>query len=114
MKSRRVLLQANIAAGGGKGVRKHFGSVSFWRERRQDSVVGRARRVDVGGMIYHALNRVDFRSRLFPETAHYEDFFGVLEEGLNFVPLCVLAYYLMPNHGPLVLYPRAALRSVWG
>ena len=27
--------------------------------------MGRARRVDVGGMIYHALNRANFRSRLF-------------------------------------------------
>jgi hypothetical protein len=27
--------------------------------------MGRARQVDVGGMIYHALNRANFRSRLF-------------------------------------------------
>jgi hypothetical protein len=27
--------------------------------------MGRARRVDVGGMIYHALNRANFRSWLF-------------------------------------------------
>jgi len=38
--------------------------------------MGRARRVDVGGMIYHLLNRANFRSRLFRETAHYEDFLG--------------------------------------
>jgi hypothetical protein len=27
--------------------------------------MGTARRVDVGGMVYHALNRANFRSRLF-------------------------------------------------
>jgi putative transposase len=69
--------------------------------------MGRARRVDVGGMIYHALNRANFRSRLFRETAHYEDFLGIVEESLNFVPMRILAYCLMPNHWHLVLYPRA-------
>ena len=58
-------------------------------------------------MIYHALNRANFRSRLFRETAHYEDFLGIVEEGLNFVPMRILAYCLMPNHWHLVLYPRA-------
>jgi hypothetical protein len=32
--------------------------------------MGRARRGDVGGMIYHALTRANFRSRLFRETAN--------------------------------------------
>jgi hypothetical protein len=36
--------------------------------------------VDVGGRIYHALNRANFRSRLFRETAHYEDFLGRLAQ----------------------------------
>jgi putative transposase len=58
-------------------------------------------------MIYHVLNRANFRSRLFRETAHYEDFLGIVEEGLNFVPMRILAYCLMPNHWHLVLYPRA-------
>jgi hypothetical protein len=31
-------------------------------------------------MIYHALNRANFRSRLFRETAHYEDFLDIVEE----------------------------------
>jgi len=68
--------------------------------------MGRARRVDVGGRIYHALNRANFRSRLFRETAHYEDFLGIVEESLHFVPMRILAYCLMPNHWHLVLYPR--------
>ena len=46
--------------------------------------MGRARRVGVGGMIYHALNRANLRSRLFRETAHYADSLGSVEENLNF------------------------------
>ena len=42
--------------------------------------MGRVRRVDVGGMIYHALNRANFRSRLFQQKAHYQDFLGIMEE----------------------------------
>ena len=42
--------------------------------------MSRARRVDVGGMIYHALNRASFRSRLFKTDAHYQDFLGIVEE----------------------------------
>jgi putative transposase len=58
-------------------------------------------------MIYHALNRANFRSRLFRETAHDADFLGMVEENLNFVPMRLLAYCLMPNHWHLVLYRRA-------
>jgi len=69
--------------------------------------MGRVRRVDVGGMIYHALNRANFRSRLFQKAAHYQDFLALLEESLKCVPMRILAYCLMPNHWHLVLYPRA-------
>ena len=69
--------------------------------------MGRARRVDVGGIVYHAWNRANFRSALFQRPAHYQDFVGILEESWNFVPMRILAYCLMPNHWHLVLYPRA-------
>jgi putative transposase len=58
-------------------------------------------------MIYHVLNRANFRSRLFREPAHYEDFLDIVEESLNFVPTRILAHCLMPNNWHLVLYPRA-------
>jgi putative transposase len=58
-------------------------------------------------MIYHALNRANFRSRLFKKAAHYEEFIGILEESLDRVPMRILAYCLMPNHWHLVVYPRA-------
>jgi putative transposase len=58
-------------------------------------------------MIYHVLNRANFRSRLFPRAAHYQDFLDLVEESLEFVPMRILAYCLMPNHWHLLLQPRA-------
>ena len=69
--------------------------------------MGRVRRVDVGGMVYHGWNRANFRSRLFKTEAHYQDFLALVEESLDFVAMRILAYCLMPNHWHLVLYPRA-------
>jgi len=45
--------------------------------------MGRVRRVDVGGMVYHALNRANFGSRLFKKEAHYQDFLGLMGESLE-------------------------------
>ena len=58
-------------------------------------------------MIYHVLNRANFRSLLFRKPAHYDDFLAIVKESLNFVPMRILAYCLMPNHWHWVLYPRA-------
>ena len=69
--------------------------------------MGRVRRVDVGGMVYHGWNRANSRSRLFQTEAHYEDFLALVEESLDSVAMRLLAYCLMPNHWHLVLYPRA-------
>jgi hypothetical protein len=44
--------------------------------------MGRMRRVDMGGMVYHGWNRANFRSRLFKTEAHYQDFLALLEEFL--------------------------------
>jgi putative transposase len=58
-------------------------------------------------MVYHALNRANFRSTLFKQESHYQDFLDVMKEILSLVPMRLLAYCLMPNHWHLVLYPRA-------
>jgi len=69
--------------------------------------MGRVRRMDVGGMVYHALNRANFRSTLFKNNGHYQDFLDLVEESLDFISMRILAYCLMPNHWHMVLYPRA-------
>jgi putative transposase len=57
-------------------------------------------------MIYYPLKRANFRSQLFKKAAHYQDFLAIVEESLNFLPMHILAYRLMPNHWHMVLYPR--------
>ena len=59
-------------------------------------------------MVYHALNRANFRSALFKKDAHYQDFLAVVKESLGLVPMRLLAYCLTPNHWHMVLYPRTA------
>ena len=46
--------------------------------------------MDVGGTVYHALNRANFRSGLFKNQAHYRDFLVILEETLAVVPMRIL------------------------
>ena len=35
---------------------------------------------------------------------HYRAFLEIVKESLNFVPMRILAYCVMPNHWHLVLY----------
>ena len=73
-------------------------------------IMGRTRRVDVGGMVYHA-EPCELSFPPVPRTrADYQAFLGILEESLNFVPMRILAYCLMPNHWHLVLYPASGRR----
>ena len=50
--------------------------------------------------------RVGSRAQLFKEDSDYAAFEKVLREGLEWQPMRVLAYCLMPNHWHLVLWPR--------
>lgn len=68
--------------------------------------MGRALRTDVGDMVYHVLNRANFRFKLFSKNGHYQEFLNILREALDFVPMRILSYCLMPNHWHLVLYPE--------
>lgn len=68
--------------------------------------MGRVARVDIGDMVYHVLNRANFRSTLFKREKHYQNFLAIMEEALNFVPMRIAAYCLMPNHWHLVLFPE--------
>ena len=68
--------------------------------------MGRVTRVDIGNMVYHVINRANFRSPLFKKDEHYQSFLDILKEALGFVSMRILAYCLMPNHWHLVLYPE--------
>ena len=68
--------------------------------------MGRALRTDIGGYVYHVLNRANARSTIFKTKADYELFENVLEEAKEIVGMRVLAYCVMLNHWHLVLYPQ--------
>ena len=67
----------------------------------------RSHRVDVGGEIYHCLNRSVGRQQIFHEAGDYQLFESILEEVNNITNVDILAYTIMPNHWHLVLRPEA-------
>ncbi|MEK7118214.1 MAG: transposase, partial [Patescibacteria group bacterium] len=66
----------------------------------------RLARVDVGGEIYHVINRANGRMQIFHEKEDYRLFEDLLNEAKDLTEMRILAYVIMPNHWHLVLYPR--------
>ena len=69
--------------------------------------MGRPLRVDVGGFVYHVLNRASARAPMFEGAVDYQQFEQVLQEAQTRSGMRILAYCLMPNHWHLVLWPQA-------
>jgi len=67
--------------------------------------MGRPRRADTAGGIYHALNRGNARATMFHKPEDYDAFERILAERLERYACHLLAYQLMPNHWQLVLQP---------
>ncbi len=65
----------------------------------------RIARVDVGGEIYHILNRANARVTIFDTDNDYQLFEQILDEGKEKYGMRILAYCVMPNHWHLVLHP---------
>ena len=68
--------------------------------------MGRALRTDVGGQVYHVLNRANARLPLFTKKDDYELFEKVLEQAKERSGMRIMSYSIMPNHWHLVLYPH--------
>ena len=98
--------EVRIFDGGENGVRGKNG-VSIIEREVIVSGYGHREARGCGGYDLSLPNRANFRARLFRTDAHYEDFLGIVEEALAFVPMRILAYCLMPNHWHLVVHPRA-------
>lgn len=65
----------------------------------------RSRRVSPDNCVHHVINRGNKREDVFREPADYEDFFCLLAEAMERVPMRILAVALMRNHFHLVLWP---------
>jgi putative transposase len=68
--------------------------------------MGRVPRIDVGGEIYHIINRANARLQIFFKEEDYQLFESILEDGVKKYDMRVLAYCIMPNHFHLILQPR--------
>ena len=66
----------------------------------------RSLRVDIGGEIYHCINRAVGRQTIFKENKDYKLFESILQEVVDITGMRILAYSIMPNHFHLVLYPE--------
>lgn len=69
-------------------------------------VMPRITRVDVGGEMYHVLNRANARVQIFDNNDDYQQFEEILEEAVEKFNMRLFAYCVMPNHWHLVLYPK--------
>jgi putative transposase len=68
--------------------------------------MGRAKRADEAGAIYHMLNRANRRATIFHQDADYDAFEQIMAEALDRVQLKLFSYCLMPNHWHLVVSPE--------
>ncbi|MFA6515082.1 MAG: transposase [Candidatus Paceibacterota bacterium] len=66
----------------------------------------RIKRINVGGYIYHVLNRANARVQIFDNKEDYKLFENILEEAIKKFNVKILAYCIMPNHWHMVLYPE--------
>ncbi len=68
--------------------------------------MGRPKRADDGGLIYHVLNRANAQMTIFEHDGDYEAFEQVLEAAVDRTGTRLLAYCVMPNHWHLIVWPR--------
>jgi putative transposase len=68
--------------------------------------MGRSPRINLGGLVYHVLNRANARQTIFDAEADYQAWERVLEEAVERTRMRLLAYVAMPNHWHLVAWPR--------
>jgi putative transposase len=66
----------------------------------------RLARVDVGGEIYHVINRANGRMQIFDSPHDCQLFEKILYDTKELTGMRILAYVVMPNHWHLVLHPH--------
>lgn len=68
--------------------------------------MARAPRIDLGGYVYHVINRANGRAQIFQNDEDYRDFEYLLNEIRETYDMRILAYVIMPNHWHLLLHPK--------
>ena len=59
--------------------------------------MGKAKRADEGGAIYHMLNRANRRATIFHKDADYEAFERIIAQALDRVQLKLFSFCLVPK-----------------
>ncbi len=67
----------------------------------------RISRVDVGGEVYHVLNRANARVQIFDTETDYLQFEEILIDAVLKYDMRLLSFCVMPNHWHLALYPKS-------
>jgi len=68
--------------------------------------MARPPRIDVGGEIYHVINRANGRLKIFESQAMYAEFESLLKEIKYLFEIDILAFVIMPNHWHLLVRPK--------
>mgnify|MGYP001604892408 CR=1 FL=1 len=66
----------------------------------------RVSRIDVGGEIYHVINRANARVQIFDNSKDYQLFEQVLLEAKERSNIRIYGYCIMPNHWHLIVSPQ--------
>jgi putative transposase len=72
---------------------------------RYNNGMSSRRSVNLGGWVYHVLNRSNARFRMFRHEGDYLAFCRTLAEAQHVAPMRILGYCVMPNHWHLLLCP---------
>ena len=65
----------------------------------------RAKRITLGGYVYHVLNRANGRLRIFRKDGDFLAFEQILAEGMERYSMRLCGYCIMGNHWHLLLWP---------
>lgn len=68
--------------------------------------MGRPKRADEAGGIYHMLNRANQRVAIFDTVGDYEAFEQILTDAIDKFQIKLFSYCLMPNHWHFVVGPE--------
>jgi REP element-mobilizing transposase RayT len=69
--------------------------------------MSRAKRVTLGGYVYHVLNRANGRLRIFRKHDDFLAFEQVMAEAIELFNMRVCGYCIMSNHWHFLLWPRS-------
>jgi len=68
--------------------------------------MGRPKRIALGGLIYHVINRSSGRRKIFDTASDYKAFERTLWQASERFGMRILSYCIMPNHWHLILWPK--------